>query len=1496
MKPVDLARSAVRDASRFFSVAALSLAVLLSANPAALAAQNGAIAISDNNTHIDRGTAYSSSPFLSASGGTAPYTFSVDPSTPPPVGITINPDGSVSGMTCGSNGNFKMTVTATDAVGDFNTDPNESLIVNLAPSGACTLTFNQTTLPGGNVNTPYSQTLTVSGAFGSVAYTRTGGALPAGLTLSSSGTISGTPTTAGPSTFTVLATDSSGATGSQSFTITISAPSLILSPASLPNGTTGIAYNQTVTASGGTGSYTFAVTSGALPTGLSLSSAGAITGTPSAGGPFSFTIQATDSSSNTGSKSYTVNVGSNSLTVSPASLPNGFTGTAYNQTLTASGGSGSYTFAVTSGALPMGLSLSSAGAITGTPSAGGPFSFTIQATDSGANTGSKSYTVTIGSNLLTVNPASLPNGFTGTAYNQTVTASGGTGSYTFAVTSGALPTGLSLSSAGAITGTPSAGGPFSFTIQATDSGANTGSKSYTVTIGSNSLTLSPASLPNGFTGTAYNQTVTASGGSGSYTFAVTSGALPTGLSLSSAGAITGTPSAGGPFTFTVQATDGGANTGSKSYTVTIGSNSLTVSPASLPNGFTGTAYNQTVTASGGSGPYTFAIASGALPTGLSLSNAGAITGTPTTSGPFSFTIQTTDSSSNTGSKSYTVTIGSNSLTLNPASLPNGFTGTVYSQTLTASGGTGPYTFAITSGALPTGLSLSSAGAITGTASAGGPFSFTIQATDGGANTGTKSYTVTIGSNSLTVSPASLPNGFTGTAYNQTVTASGGSGPYTFAIASGALPTGLSLSNAGAITGTPTTSGPFSFTIQTTDSSSNTGSKSYTVTIGSNSLTLNPASLPNGFTGTVYSQTLTASGGTGPYTFAITSGALPSGLSLSSAGAITGTPTAGGPFSFTVQATDGSANTGSRQYTFNVGNALSLNPANLPNGTQGNAYAQTLTASGGTGPYVFSITSGALPAGLSLSSAGAITGTPGASGAFSFTVQASDGSANIGSRSFSLNVGSNSLALNPSGLPNGTAGTAYAQTLTASGGTGPYSFAVTSGALPAGLSLSSTGAITGTPSAGGSFTVTVQVSDGNANTGSRSFSFNVGTNSLTLNPTVLSNGTQGNAYSQAVNVGGGSGPVTFALLSGTLPAGLSLNASTGVISGTPAGSGASSFTVQATDGAGNTGSKTFTVNIGAASLLLNPASLPAGTRGTPYSQAVGASGGTGPYSYIVSAGALPAGLALNSSTGVISGTPSGSGSSSFSIRATDTLGNIGTRGFAVNIGTASLTINPATLPASVAGRPYSATIAAGGGAAPYLYSVSSGALPPGLTLNAATGVISGTVTAHGSWPFTIQARDGSGTPAAAPTRWPAGPTRRWIRKRPAWSMRRSARRGVLRRPRSTMSGGIWKACTTASIRARPASASSCRGPPSSAACPMPRTIHLKPLSAFPIDRPAPPRRRLARRVLRNAKHRDMRSGFPAPCSSEPSRPTASAAAADSPPPASPPASTGAPPTI
>jgi hypothetical protein len=147
--------------------------------------------------------------------------------------------------------------------------------------------------------------------------------------------------------------------------------------------------------------------------------------------------------------------------------------------------------------------------------------------------------------------------------------------------------------------------------------------------------------------------------------------------------------------------------------------------------------------------------------------------------------------------------------------------------------------------------------------------------------------------SLTLQPNSLPAATQGTAYSVTITALGGTAPYIF-VFSGTLPAGLTLTTGGVLSGTPTASGSPSFQIQATDSGSNTGFRTYRLNVGTpGSLGINPATLPNGFQGTAYSQTLTGTGGTGPYTFTLTSGALPNGLTLSSGGVISGTPTTGG---------------------------------------------------------------------------------------------------------------------------------------------------------------------------------------------------------------------------------------------------------------------------------------------------------------------------------------------------------------------------------------------------------------------------------------------------------------------------------------------------------------------------------------------------------------------------------------------------------------------------
>ena len=282
-------------------------------------------------------------------------------------------------------------------------------------------------------------------------------------------------------------------------------------------------------------------------------------------------------------------------------------------------------------------------------------------------------------------------------------------------------------------------------------------------------------------------------------------------------------------------------------------------------------------------------------------------------------------------------------------------GVAYNSSVQASNGVPPYTYTRTAGSLPTGLSLNTnTGAITGTPQAAGPFTFTIQATDsavsapppGNTPANAKRRTALAGSPAastssqftITVSPATLTlTGPTTTAqvgvvYNSSLLASGGVQPYTFAITSGSLPNGLTLNTTnGAITGTPTQNGLFIFTARVTDSfvtpTGNTPalgarraalagspatqtSNTFSITVAAAPLTLNGPN-PNAQIGVLYNSSLTGNGGVPPYTFSITGGSLPPGLSLNTnTGGITGVPNGLGTFTFTGRVTDsqGSGNT------------------------------------------------------------------------------------------------------------------------------------------------------------------------------------------------------------------------------------------------------------------------------------------------------------------------------------------------------------------------------------------------------------------------------------------------------------------------------------------------------------------------------------------------------------------------------------------------------------
>lgn len=327
---------------------------------------------------------------------------------------------------------------------------------------------------------------------------------------------------------------------------------------------------------------------------------------------------------------------------------------------------------------------------------------------------------------------------------------------------------------------------------------------------------------------------------------------------------------------------------------------------------------------------------------------------------------------------------------------------------------------------------------------------------------------------LTISTTTVDDGVVGAAYSETVSTTGGRGTKTFSITTGSLPAGLALSTSGAITGTPTgPAGSASFTVQVTDSADTPATDTQALTIDIvEPLVITTAALADTNVGDTYSASVVATGGTLPYIFGIAGGGLPTGLTLGTSGSITGTIGSSAiTESATIEVTDSSspALSVTRDYTIRV--AMEIATSALTNATGGVPYSDALVVRGGLPPYDWSLTGGALPAGLTGpdASSGVISGTPVAActpsnASLSVQVTDSDTPTMIASRAgINLTVDPSRPRFPQGQLPNARLNTPYEHLLAVTGGVPPYSFAVTGGVLPSQLSLdAATGRITGTP--------------------------------------------------------------------------------------------------------------------------------------------------------------------------------------------------------------------------------------------------------------------------------------------------------------------------------------------------------------------------------------------------------------------------------------------------
>ncbi len=964
---------------------------------------------------------------------------------------------------------------------------------------------------------------------------------------------------------------------------------------------------------------------------------------------------------------------------------------------------------------------------------------------------------------IVANPASPPQGVRGVEYPGLAFSVSGVPTAptkNYRVTTNALPPGLAIDpTTGNITGTPTAAGTYTFRVSVDDSSATLEtavSGDISIVIANPPLGITTTSpLPAGTIGSPYATNFQATGGDEiTYNWTLFDGAMPPGLALASPAntatvAFAGTPSAMGIFDFSLQVDDGDPNTppAIKAFSISIGPAPLTLSYPSPTAAMRTVALAAPVTPllGGGTATYSFALSSGTLPDGLMLNPAtGAISGTPTKAGIFTFQVTVSDS----GTPQQTATSGDIVIEVaNPplqitteSTLAPATAGTAYSSNVEAVGGDGTYAWTITGGTLPPGLQLANTSSatvlITGIPERAGTFVVELSVSDNDPDTSAPpaqfSVTVSPVISSLTPPSRTAANtnlaleisGF-GFVAGQTVVSFGDLQLESVQV--NATPGNPATSALVPVPGSAlTTPGPVSVVVTTNGIPSN--ASTFTI-IGDTTLTItNESNLGTHSIGTAFEVDLNAAGGNGNYTWSVAPGStLPAGLSLNaSSGVLNGILGQSGNLSFTIRVVDDASPgqaSGQKTFTLVVQDFL-VSTTSLPQARVGLTYTAQLAVSGGpTAPladYEWTLVGGAssLPTGLLFSAiTGTITGIPGPIGSPSqdFTIQVTARHIATGIvtplRSLQLRVAGGGLDISVTSLPVAVVNEQYGTVgslvkITPVNGTPPYVIELSptsnnqlraAGFIPSIVTNSANASLTlgGTPTISGTFTVDITVRDAGNTSVQRILNLIVLANSLVIKPETLPAVTVNTDFTQQLtleglsaeeqNVPPGQPIVAWTLLNGI--SGLSLNPLTGVLSGRFPSSGQRQFSIRAATNLRET-IRQYSLEVETPRPNISSLSLPPSTVGQAYSAELSASGGLPGYTWIVAGITLPKGLSfdaatVNSPTLRISGTPEADAQTrSFTITVRDSVGQTDSRDFTLTVNTTpipEISIQPFTNP-------------------------------------------------------------------------------------------------------------------------------------------------------------------------------------------------------------------------
>lgn len=1400
---------------------------------------------------------------IQAAGGSPPYTFSLQSGYFLPTGLSLSAAGVITGSPTGGGGNFR--VVATDAAGVTRA---EWFTIRYSP-----MRFVSTSqiLPNAQGGVAYSQTLAFTG--GTPPYTlQESCCLPTGLSASLAGSsvvISGTvPSGDWRNFFTPVVRDATGATLRRVFSIAYHTP-----PKNQPelqarqpeSATIGERIQVGYFAARGQAPYTWSLASGTLPPGMSLitnpgehfpwadPNGAYLVGSPSTPGEYVFTLKVQDSSSPAieATNAFTVRVTAVKLWIPENPTGNPTIGVPYANAFRGIGGRQPYQFSLIDGALLAGLSLNPAtGAITGTTYSNQFYSARIRVTDSTDGTPGVAEGTWFGfprflgvSNPVFITGTGDIGLFRTSSLSRTFGATGGSGSYIWSSPSAlpselrpgftaGLPPGVTVTFAGntaTMSGTPTTPGYYAFFLGVQDATNAANFSQQEVRMQVNALSISTPSTPVLNSGTAMSPYVLTTSGtrSGStVTYSIVGGNLPPGLTMSAAGTITGTPSATGYYWFNVRATE--TLSGQPTYFRETGIAFQVYGPGLAPplnvTGWPSDSRTEigrsdhAINVTGGVPPYTYGYAPGATPIpGFQVRPApswynspsqGTLIGVATTAGVYTSRIRVTDSTGAFFDRDVKLTV--TPVAFSFWRLRDASAGQPYSYQVTATGGTPPYTysyFTTVSSSCGDLVINPSTGVLSGT-----PLSscqYPLRVTDAAGSVRDQWHGLDVQRLRLispTPSNRILPNATFNLAYSHTLNVAGGTAPYTFALdTNNQLPSGLTLSSSGTISGSPTSTGLRAFTILVTDAAGVRQSWRFNLSVSPNTPTpLQWSSFGEGTNvlGEDVGWQLWPSGGVPPYTYSLAPGSvLPDGISLRTtheaawstswdpvAALISGKMRFVGTQSFSLMVTDSVGNTATRTFRLR-GLPLWLADTGMPHSglkaTVNQPFTQAMFAAGGTPPYTFSTTS-TLPAGMNFA-AGVLSGTPLTTGRQGYAVRVADSTGLVAEQP-ATNTNA-SLNVTAAGTANTlTFDTSWDQTLSTTGSilfsltvssttstpvSVPVDITLAPGSnLPDGLALLKGNALinpnsntfaqlAGRPTTPGEYFFILRATDAAGGFGQKQFRFRV--TRLGTNGTFRTTTSAGQSYSSQIAIVGATGPVTFSVTGGSLPPGLSFNPATGALTGTPTVPGTYSFTIEFNDGSGVPISRSFNVTV--APFAIVAATIPPPQLGVPYSFTFAADPATPPsgtYAWSWSFGQGSFGLSLDAATGTLSGTPSSTTNTTITV----TLGN-GTTSVSLvyrlviqspqSIARPEITSSPILFSDGTVGQAYGTTIGINGGTPPFTVSAPSpGLLPPGLSIlpfeswsggeSPGNFLLAGVPTTAGTYTFPVQVTDGAGISA------------------------------------------------------------------------------------------------------------------------------------------------------